>query len=47
MPFTRGFNNPLRFRETNYRGPGQCPGVFLLVRAEVLNVRYWPKADMS
>lgn len=26
--------------------PGNVPGVFSLVRAELLNVRYWPKADM-
>src|SRR5262245_26048083 len=29
------------------QSPGQCPGVFVSTRAELLNVRYWLKADIS
>jgi hypothetical protein len=29
------------------QSPGQRPGVFLSTRAELLNVRSWPKADIS
>ena len=31
---------------TLHQSPGQCPGFILLVRAELLNVRYWHKADI-
>ena len=38
---------PRRGRVLIGKSPGQCSGVFLLVRAELLNVRYWHKADKA